>query len=68
MSVSTDKIKLLREKTNAGFMDCKNALIKTNGDIEKAVAELRKMGLAVVAKKAGRLAKEGSVTSYIHLG
>ncbi|MBU4305628.1 MAG: translation elongation factor Ts [Candidatus Omnitrophica bacterium] len=68
MTVTTEQIKTLREKTNAGFMDCKKALQETGGDIEKAVAELRKKGLAVVAKRAGRTAKEGCVESYIHLG
>ena len=68
MTVTTEQIKTLREKTNAGFMDCKKALQETGGDVEKAVAELRKKGLAVVAKRAGRTAKEGCVESYIHLG
>ncbi|MBU0635039.1 MAG: translation elongation factor Ts [Candidatus Omnitrophica bacterium] len=68
MTVQIDKVKLLREKTSAGFIDCKNALIKTNGDIEKAVEELRKKGLAVAAKRSGKVAKEGCVASYIHLG
>ncbi|MCK4994790.1 MAG: translation elongation factor Ts [Candidatus Omnitrophica bacterium] len=68
MSVSADQIKSLREKTNAGFMDCKKVLIETDGDIEKAIAALRKKGLAVAAKRAGKAAKEGLVESYIHLG
>jgi len=68
MIVSADQIKQLREKTNAGFMDCKKALMESGGDIEKAIAELRKKGLAVAAKRAGRSAKEGLVQSYIHLG
>ncbi|MBU1043443.1 MAG: translation elongation factor Ts [Candidatus Omnitrophica bacterium] len=68
MAVTNDQIKLLREQTNAGFMDCKNALLKTNGDIEEAVAELRKKGLSVAAKRADKAAKEGLVESYIHLG
>ncbi len=49
-------------------MDCKKALIETGGDIEKAVAELRKKGLAIAAKRSGRTTKEGKVDSYIHLG
>ncbi|MDD5746345.1 MAG: translation elongation factor Ts [Candidatus Omnitrophica bacterium] len=68
MSVTNEQIKLLREKTNAGFMDCKKVLTETNGDMEKAVAELRKKGLAVAAKRAGKSTKEGCVESYIHLG
>jgi elongation factor Ts len=68
MTVSTEQIKLLREKTNAGFMDCKNVLMETGGDMEKAIAELRKKGLAIAAKRSGRSAKEGLVESYIHLG
>jgi len=68
MTVSTDKIKLLRDKTNAGFMDCKNALENTKGDVDKAVDELRKKGLAIAAKKSSRVAKEGCIESYIHLG
>ena len=68
MTVSMDQIKTLREKTNAGFMDCKKALAETGGDIEKAISELRKKGLAVAAKRSGRTAKEGLVESYIHLG
>ncbi|MFH1459341.1 MAG: translation elongation factor Ts [Candidatus Omnitrophota bacterium] len=68
MAVSTEQIKLLREKTGAGFMDCKKVLSETGGDIEKAIAELRKKGLAVAAKRSGRTAKEGLVESYIHMG
>ncbi|MGB4326613.1 MAG: translation elongation factor Ts [Bacillota bacterium] len=56
----------LRSRTGAGMMDCKKALEETGGDIEKAVDLLRKKGLAEAAKKAGRTAKEGIVTSYIH--
>jgi elongation factor Ts len=61
-------VKELREKTGAGMMDCKRALMETGGDIEKATDELRKKGLADAAKKAGRAAAEGTVTSYIHAG
>ncbi|MBU1087037.1 MAG: translation elongation factor Ts [Candidatus Omnitrophica bacterium] len=68
MAVTTEQIKLLREQTNAGFMDCKNVLVKTNGNIDEAVAELRKKGLAVAAKRADKAAKEGIIESYIHLG
>ncbi|MBP7843915.1 MAG: translation elongation factor Ts [Proteobacteria bacterium] len=58
----------LRQKTGAGMMDCKKALGETQGDLEKAVETLRKRGLAAAAKKAGRLASEGLVQSYIHAG
>jgi len=63
-----DLIKELREKTGAGVMDCKKALISANGDIEKAVEILRKEGIAVVEKKGARVAKEGRIESYIHPG
>jgi elongation factor Ts len=66
--VSMDKIKELRERTQAGFMDCKKALQETNGDIEKAITYLREKGLAAAAKKAGRTASEGIIDSYIHMG
>ena len=59
-------IKELRELTGAGLMDCKKALKEVDGDIEKATAFLRKKGLAKAAKKAGRIATEGAVVSYIH--
>ncbi|MGA1862473.1 translation elongation factor Ts [Deferribacter thermophilus] len=61
-------VKELREKTGAGMMDCKKALQETDGDIEKAIEYLRKKGLADAAKKAGRVAAEGLVVSYIHGG
>jgi len=61
-------VKELREKTGAGMMDCKKALQETDGDIEKAIEYLRKKGLADAAKKAGRIAAEGLVVSYIHGG
>ncbi|OHD69639.1 MAG: translation elongation factor Ts [Spirochaetes bacterium RBG_16_49_21] len=59
-------IKELREKTQAGMMDCKKALVETNGDMEKAVEILRKKGLASAAKKMGREVTQGIVASYIH--
>lgn len=69
MAVYTAKqVKELREMTGAGMMDCKNALVKTNGDIDKAVEILREKGLAGAEKKAGRIAAEGLVDSYIHGG
>lgn len=59
-------VKELREKTGAGFMDCKKALLETGNNIEKAMTYLREKGLAAAAKKAGRAAHEGRVLSYIH--
>ena len=66
--ISAELVKELRERTGAGFMDCKRALAETGGDLEKAVALLREQGLAAAAKKAGRDAREGLVASYIHTG
>src|SRR5205814_1407891 len=60
-------VKQLREKTNAGFMDCKRALVESGGDLGKAEAILRMKGIAIAGKKASRPAKEGIVASYIHL-
>ncbi len=68
MSISAAQVKELRERTGAGMLDCKNALVKTNGDIEKAIVLLREKGLSKAAKKAGRIAAEGLVDSYIHGG
>lgn len=68
MAVSAEAVKDLRERTGAGFMDCKRALEESAGDVEKAVAMLREAGLAAAAKKAGRDAREGLVSSYIHTG
>jgi len=61
-------VKTLRERTGAGMMDCKKAMVETDGDMEKAVELLREKGLAAAAKKAGRIAAEGIVDSYIHMG
>ena len=58
----------LREKTGAGMMDCKNALIETSGEFEQAIAHLRKKGLASAEKKLSRQAKEGIIECYIHTG
>src|SRR5881227_688015 len=60
-------VKQLREKTNAGFMDCKRALVESAGDLEKAETILRTKGIASAGKKASRATKEGVVASYIHL-
>ena len=65
---TTDDIVKLRKRTNAGMMDCKNALTETNGDIDKATEWLREKGIAKAAKKADRIAAEGLVYSYIHMG
>ena len=64
--VSAADVRNLREKTGAGMMDCKKALVEADGDFEKAVDILREKGLAKAAKKAGRVASEGLVVSYIH--
>lgn len=66
VTVTPAMIKELRERTAAGLMDCKKALTETDGDQEKAIEYLRKKGLAAAAKKSGRLASEGVVTSYVH--
>lgn len=66
MTVTAQMVKELREKTSAGMMDCKNALVETGGDMDKAVELLRTKGLASAAKKADRAATEGVVGSYIH--
>ena len=68
MSVDTGKVKELRAKTGAGFMDCKNALTEAEGDMEKAVDFLRNKGLATALKRAGRETSEGLIYSYIHTG
>ena len=64
--VSLELVKQLRERTAAGFMDCKKALEEAKGDIEKAIDILRKKGLAIAAKRAAKEALEGVVTAYIH--
>jgi len=66
--IPAELVKELRELTGAGFMDCKRALTEADGDLEKAAAILREKGLAAAAKKAGREAREGLVSSYIHTG
>lgn len=63
-----DAVKKLREKTNAGIVACQKALRESGGDVDKAVEILRKQGVALASKKAGRSAKEGRIESYIHLG
>ena len=66
--ISAELVKELRERTGAGFMDCKRALTEAEGDLDKATAILRGKGLAAAAKRADRDAREGLVSSYIHTG
>ncbi len=68
MELNANLVKELREKTGAGIMDCKRALAETGGNLEKAVVWLREKGIAAAAGRAGRVASEGSVGSYIHAG
>ena len=68
ISIKPEQVKELRERTGAGFMDCKRALEETSGDLDAAVELLRERGQAAAAKKAGRDAREGVVSSYIHAG
>lgn len=67
-TITPQMVKELRERTQAGMMDCKRALEETGGDMEKAVAWLREKGMAAAAKKAGRVAAEGVIDAYIHPG
>jgi elongation factor Ts len=66
--ITASSVKSLREKTGAGMVDCKNALVEANGDETQAVEILRKKGMASADKKAGRVTAEGAVGSYIHMG
>jgi len=68
MSISATQVKELRDRSGVGMMDCKKALVESNGDLDKAFDILRKSGIAKAQKKAGRSAKEGNVISYIHPG
>jgi elongation factor Ts len=67
MEINPQTVKQLREKTNAGFMDCKRALTEAGGDLDKAETLLRTKGIASASKKSSRATKEGIVASYIHL-
>lgn len=67
MSISAQMVKELREKTGAGMMECKKALETSGGDFDKAIEYLRQKGLATAQKKAGRIASEGIISSYIHM-
>ena len=66
--ITAAMVKELREKSGAPMMDCKKALTESNGNIEQAIVNLRKRGVSVMEKKAGRATKDGAVTSYIHAG
>jgi elongation factor Ts len=66
-AISAEAVRDLREKTGAGMMECKKALVESGGDFEKAIDKLRQKGLATAAKKAGRAASEGMIGSYIHM-
>ena len=68
MKISTQSVKELREKTGVGIMDCKNALQEAGGDNNKAIEILRKKGIAKAQKRAGRIASEGQIQSYVHIG
>jgi elongation factor Ts len=68
LMIKPEDVKRLRDQTGAGIMDCKRALEESGGDIDKAMLWLREKGLAAAAKKAGRIAREGVITSYIHHG
>ncbi|MFC1850290.1 translation elongation factor Ts [candidate division CSSED10-310 bacterium] len=68
MNITAELVKKLRGKTGAGVMDCKEALTKSEGDIEKAIDYLRKKGIDTASKKAGRQTTEGQIGSYIHTG
>ncbi|MFH1217934.1 MAG: translation elongation factor Ts [Pseudomonadota bacterium] len=68
MNITSQMVKELRDKTNAGMMDCKKALVETQGDMEKSVDLLRQKGLMVAAKRAERATSEGVVETYIHAG
>ena len=67
MEITTNMIKELRERTGAGPMDCKKALKEVDGDLDKAIEYLRKKGLSAAAKKTGRIATEGAISSYVHM-
>ena len=67
MTISAATVKKLRDKTNAGMMDCKEALMQSDGDFDKAIEYLRKKGLSAAAKRSSRAAKDGTITAYIHM-
>ena len=67
-AITADQVKQLRDKTGAGMMECKAALIEASGNMEEAITLLRKRGLAQAAKRAGRTTAQGLIGSYIHMG
>ncbi len=67
LGISASAVKELRDKTNAGMMDCKEALVSSDGDFEKAIEYLRKKGLSAATKRSSRAAKDGVIASYIHM-
>jgi len=67
-AISADQVKALRDKTGAGFMECKAALTEASGDVEEATTILRKRGLAQAARKVGRSTQQGQIGAYIHAG
>jgi len=68
MTISSEQVKLLRDRTGAGMMDCKKALAESNGDMDKAVDFLRKKGAATAEKRADRAANQGVIEAYVHAG
>ncbi len=68
MEITASMVKDLRERTGAGMMDCKKALLETSGDLDRAIIVLREKGLAAASKRAGRETSEGIVDAYIHMG
>jgi len=68
MEISSEQVKVLRDKTGAGMMDCKKALAETSGDLDKAIDFLRKKGAATAEKRADRATNQGIVEAYIHAG
>ena len=68
MSITSSRVKELRDKTGAGMMDCKEALTTSGGDFEKAIDYLRKKGMSAATKRSSKAAKDGVIASYIHMG
>jgi elongation factor Ts len=67
LGITASAVKELRDKTNSGMMDCKEALVASDGDLEKAIEYLRKKGLSAATKRSSRAAKDGVIASYIHM-
>ncbi|HOJ51908.1 MAG TPA: translation elongation factor Ts [Syntrophales bacterium] len=68
VNITSAMVKELRDKTGMGMMDCKEALIASNGDFDKAVEYLRKKGMSAATKRSSKAAKEGTIASYVHMG